>query len=156
MSATDELRRLLDERGVKHSDYDGITEWCGRLGAVCRGFQRYSDNHLDVVIVMTDSESAVNATLGSGKCCYIPDEQGYRWRLGNGEWQEEEDSASDECWSASCDKCGYSMIVGDDGGWFHGYDELKEWLDEDGKEHRGFILEPIFNFCPNCGRKVER
>lgn len=90
------------------------------------------------------------------KCCYIPDEQGYQWRTDDGDWQEEEDSASDECWSASCDKCGYTMIVGDDGGWFRGYDDQKEWWDEDGKKHCGFILEPIFNYCPNCGREVEQ
>lgn len=68
MSATDELRRLLDEHGAKHSDYDGITEWCGRLGAVCRGFQRHSDDHLDVMVVKTDPGSAVDATLERGKC----------------------------------------------------------------------------------------
>lgn len=117
MSATDELRRLLDERGVKHSDYDGITEWCGRLGAVCRGFQRYSDNYLDVVIVMTDSESAVNATLGSGKCKIV---------------------------RGVCSRCG--ALVHESANMY--------WQYFDGG-FRTVMHKPV-NFCPNCGREVER
>ena len=68
----------------------------------------------------------------------------------------EEYSASDECYSASCDECGSTMMVGDEG-WFRGWDEITEWTEEGSDEpHKGYVLHPIFRSCPNCGRKVEK
>ena len=86
-------------------------------------------------------------------CHYLPDETGFTWWDENDVEHYEEDSASDECWTASCDVCGHVMLVGDEG-WFKGFDDIKEWFDEDGTEHHGYVLEPIFNHCPRCGRIV--
>ena len=91
-----------------------------------------------------------------GECFYIPDYQGFTWWDENDEEHYEEYSASDECWSASCNECGNTMIVGDEG-WFKGWDEIKEWTEEGSdKLHKGYVLEPTFNFCPNCGKSVKR
>lgn len=43
-----------------------------------------------------------------------------------------------ECGSFACSVCGYEMCFGD-GGWFDDKSPYK----------------PLFNYCPNCGRKVE-
>lgn len=93
------------------------------------------------------------ATVGAGTCIYIPDEAGFTWWDENDVEHYEEYSASDECCSASCDKCGYSMMVGDEG-WFDGWDEITEWTEEDGSCHKGYVLKPRFKHCPNCGARV--
>lgn len=91
---------------------------------------------------------------GAGTCIYVPDESGFTWWDENDVEHYEEYSASDECGSASCDKCGYTMMVGDDG-WFDGWDEITDWWEEDGSYHKGYILKPRFKHCPNCGRRIE-
>lgn len=95
----------------------------------------------------------VNATVGVGTCHYYPDDAGFTWWDENDEEHYEEDSASYECDSASCDKCGFPMMVGDNG-WFDGWDEITEWTEEDGNEHKGYVLKPRFKHCPRCGRLV--
>lgn len=96
----------------------------------------------------------IDATVGAGTCIYVPDETGFTWRDENDVEHYEEYSAGDECGSASCDKCGYTMMVGDDG-WFDGWDEIIEWTEEDGSEHKGYVLKPRFKHCPNCGRRIK-
>lgn len=91
---------------------------------------------------------------GAGTCIYIPDETGFTWWDENDVEHYEEDSASDECCSASCDKCGHTMMVGDEG-WFDGWDEITEWTEEDGSEHKGYVLKPRFKYCPNCGKRIK-
>lgn len=86
-------------------------------------------------------------------CRYLPDECGFTWRDEDGVEHHEELSASEDCSSASCDKCGFSMMVGDEG-WFDGWDEIVEWTEEDGSEHKGYVLAPNFKVCPECGRRV--
>ncbi len=87
-------------------------------------------------------------------CYYEPDQSGFTWYDENDAEHEEEFSANDECWSASCSTCGYTMMVGDCG-WFDGWDEITDWWEEDGSYHKGYVLRPMFKFCPNCGAKVE-
>jgi hypothetical protein len=93
------------------------------------------------------------ATMGAGTCRYIPDDAGFTWWDENDVEHYEKHSASDECCSASCDKCGNQMMVGDDG-WFNGWDEITEWWEEDGSYHKGYVLEPRFKRCPNCGARL--
>jgi len=92
------------------------------------------------------------AKVGAGTCHYVPDETGFTWWDENDVEHYEEDSASEDCGSASCDKCGNQMMVGDEG-WFDGWDKITEWREEDGSYHKGYVLEPIFEYCPNCGRR---
>ena len=93
------------------------------------------------------------ATVGVGTCHYYPDDAGFTWWDENDVEHYEDDSASDECDSASCDKCGFPMMVGEEG-WFDGWDEITEWTEEDGSEHKGYVLKPRFKFCPKCGARV--
>lgn len=151
--ATEELRRLLDERGV---------EWRGGLPTETM----VEADGLDLLYVALPDgrvrafirnyltpEQAIAATLGSGTCHYSPDDVGFMWWDENDVEHYEEYSASDECGSASCDKCGYTMMVGDDG-WFDGWDEITERWEEDGSYHKGYVIRPRFKHCPNCGAKV--
>ena len=160
MSATEELRRLLDERGVEYeveTDEDGwaFMRWHGLDDT---GWLAASDELCGLLDLrgryLFTPEQAVEATLGRGECRFEPNEIGFTWWDENDVEHYEEHSASDECVAASCDKCGFSMIVGDCG-WFRGWDEVAEWT-EDGSEsiHKGYVLVPIFNYCPNCGRRV--
>lgn len=93
--------------------------------------------------------------VNAEECCYIPDESGFTWYDDHLVEHYEEDSASDGCSSASCDKCGNKMMVGDDG-WFRGWDEIKVWYDEAGAKHHGYVLDATFAHCPGCGRRVCR
>ena len=99
------------------------------------------------------AEGGDDGTAGAATCHYSPDDVGFTWWDENDVEHCEEYSASDECCSASCDKCGYTMMVGDDG-WFDGWDEITEWWEEDGSYHKGYVLRPRFKHCPNCGAKV--
>lgn len=156
MSATDELRKMLDERGVewKEYGYENHTWWSGSENIDWHAVNRPSVTGLYVKIeaVLTPAQ-AIAATLGSEECHYIPDDVGFTWWDENDVEHCEEYSASYECGSASCDKCGYTMMVGDEG-WFDGWDEITEWWEEDGSYHKGYVLRPRFKHCPNCGRKV--
>ena len=104
----------------------------------------------DVACAMADT---IAATIGAGTCHYYPDDAGFTWWDENDVEHYEDDSASDECDSASCDKCGFPMMVGEEG-WFDGWDEITEWTEEDGSEHKGYVLKPRFKFCPKCGARV--
>lgn len=151
MSTTERLRELLDERGVKWTEWKDpyTTAWLdGSHGVRAEEY----DDQLLVERVMTP-EQAIDATLGRETCHYEPDYMGFTWWDENDVEHYEENSANDECSSASCDKCGYTMMVGE-GGWFDGWDEITEWTEEDGSEHKGCILKPRFKFCPNCGKAV--
>jgi hypothetical protein len=74
MSATDELRRLLDERGVEYEDSELIdtmtyyTEWGGNDGG--DGANVYVEYTDGTVLRMFDAtpEQAIAATLGRGEC----------------------------------------------------------------------------------------
>ena len=68
MSATDELRRLLDERGTEHTDLGGMTEWTNGCGRVCRAYTRPEPLTVDVAMLAVPPEQAIAATLGGGEC----------------------------------------------------------------------------------------
>lgn len=68
MSATDELRRLLDERGVEWSD-DGYPTTCTVWesdGIVWYGLWR--DGCIELIAWQVTPEQAIDATLGRGTC----------------------------------------------------------------------------------------
>ena len=70
MTATDELRRLLDERGVEwreHHELQGeITLWNG--WQFFEGTASYNDGYSMLSMVDATPEQAVEATLGRGTC----------------------------------------------------------------------------------------
>lgn len=67
MTATEELRRLLDGRGVEHTDLGGMTEWTNGRGRICRAYTRNEPLTVDVAILAVPPEQAIAATLGSGR-----------------------------------------------------------------------------------------
>lgn len=114
MSATDELRRMLDERGV---------EYVPNMFGITWGY--YSDAHtaaesMEGTLIVTGltPEQAIAATLGVGTCTigdYKDPDYGYTHdAMWNDEWFVP---------SGRCSGCG-------------------EYI-------------PVWNYCPNCGRKVE-
>ena len=72
MTATDELRRLLDERGVEWSgresnDVSNMTEWkCSKIKAVA--MEERDDGTLGLGATHLTPEQAIAATLGAGTC----------------------------------------------------------------------------------------
>ena len=88
MSATEELRRLLDERGVGHFELGGVTEFVGSNGRICRTYTRPEPITVDVAIIAAKPEQAVEATLGRGTC-------------------HDEGDPSDFC----CSECGVRMFT---------------------------------------------
>ncbi len=73
MTATDELRRMLDERGV---------EWHGDIATYWRDADAveslFADNALDVSLYAISPEQAIEATLGRGTCHDVG--KGWMWR----------------------------------------------------------------------------
>lgn len=68
MTATDELRRLLDERGVEYDDSFGATEFHGDCGSVVVAFNSKKKDAILYVNAYLTPEQAVDATLGRGTC----------------------------------------------------------------------------------------
>ena len=70
MSATDELRRLLDERGVEYvGTHPAFTAWWGKYDLYWSAMEVY-DGELDLGTNMSNvtPEQAIAATLGRGEC----------------------------------------------------------------------------------------
>lgn len=65
MTATDELRRLLDERGVRHSDGFPYTTWLSSEGLMT-AYENVADDTL--MLSPFTPEQAIEATLGRGEC----------------------------------------------------------------------------------------
>lgn len=113
MSITDELREMLDERGVKWEAYDEFeltTQWETHDGAFVY-WARERDGKLLVETtaptkcsLLVTPDQAVAATLWNGMCHKVLDFDGTVW---------------------ICSECG---------------------------EHIG---PRRWNFCPNCGRRIE-
>ena len=78
MTATDELRRMLDERGVEWEDFDGEPTWTDDDGRMyyARGEFTFSGPTDEVTVYHLTPEQAVEATLGRGTCHDIG---GCRW-----------------------------------------------------------------------------
>lgn len=66
MSATDELRRLLDERGVEYRV--SATGYSIDIGPSMTAYANRTDTTLDVSLRGFTPEQAIDATLGQGTC----------------------------------------------------------------------------------------
>lgn len=88
MSATEELRRLLDERGIEWYDGDAATYWADAdaLESV------FSDNTLDISLYGITPAKAIEATMGRGKCT-----------------MDHKDGS--ETWWWSCNECGADVYL---------------------------------------------
>lgn len=104
MSATERLRKLLNERGVKY-DADDTTLSDGDVSQVTywqsRGIEWSTDGRdeylaFDAVQLITPEE-AITATLGSGTCHLVPYNENY----------------------ATCSECGISLPRTHGGWWFY-------------------------------------
>lgn len=96
MTATDELRRLLDERNVEYKERDMYTRRVFHWGEPLHGAMfSVSDEWTELVVENPTPEQAVDATLGRGEC-----------GLEEGGWTTEGDHA--RVWLT----CGHSCMVG--------------------------------------------
>lgn len=87
MAATEELRRLLDERGV---DYRvSATGYSIDIGPYTTAYANRSDTTLDVSLRQVTPEQAIAATLGRGTCRFV-------WSLADNGWADH-----------TCSACGY-------------------------------------------------
>lgn len=97
MSATEELRRLLDERGVEHKDVWPMTLW-GRHTYGSVDYYHYVVHEIEGQLCMqmhdVTPEQAIEATLGRGEC-----------ELEEGGWSTEGDHA--RVWLT----CGHDCMV---------------------------------------------
>ena len=116
-SATDELRRLLDERGVAHSDHYLSTTWRDEHGILHLAGEPMADGSL--VVDMLTPEQAIAATLGSERhveTCEIEsevwhdhggyDSDTYEWALSCGHSVEWLDNKPPK----HCPECGAKVV----------------------------------------------
>ncbi|MBP3885955.1 MAG: hypothetical protein J6D54_13600 [Olsenella sp.] len=68
MTATDELRRLLDERGVEHYDGTEMTLWLKDEHGYRASANELHSGRLSVHVWCDTPEHAIEATLGRGEC----------------------------------------------------------------------------------------
>ena len=68
MTATDELRRMLDERGVEHYDGTEMTLWLKDEHGYRASANELHSGRLSVHIWCDTPEHAIEATLGRGEC----------------------------------------------------------------------------------------
>ena len=93
MTATDELRRLLDERGVEYEGGERSLRWRDRYGVMMQAFP-LANGELGMGVWSCTPEQAIAATLGSGTCHdkgnierFICSECGCRLDLQDEDWE---------------------------------------------------------------------
>ena len=92
MTATDELRRMLDER---KADYRvSATGYSIDIGPYITAYANRSDTTLDVSLRQVTPEQAIAATLGTGTCRRIRGHRSYRTQGG---------------YRIECSECGYGL-----------------------------------------------
>lgn len=168
MSATDELRKLLDERGVEYEAEDMQTnmqtywgDWCfmepldakpHTLGAQC-----------ELMCIPATPEQAIAATLGDADYERRMDE--LLCRLTNGKWSKSRSysvdfmmSCVDEAYEDATLGGGECELVygendyGDDGWWCK---SCGEWFAASFR-HTGRDNIIVPRFCQRCGKAVKR
>lgn len=128
MSATDELRRLLDERGVEYVEDHGYREFFWNFGEYGKARVSGIDTRGLVQIIVTGitPEQAVEATLGRGTCRVVRKPVSY-----SDDWKESLEAAGVvEVYTPTCSECG-------------------AYIEPPSEFTAGW------NYCPNCGRRIE-
>lgn len=119
MSATDELRRLLDERGVEHYDHCDVTEWVAADGEICHTSEIYSNGaNVFVLRKCTTPAQAIAATMGRGTCRRLPADnfgttcvvRGHGYEMEFGYWKCSE--CGTNCFEGAryCMNCGARVV----------------------------------------------
>lgn len=92
MTATEELRKLLDELGVEWREDAWkparITEWDSKYGTVCAATSWETMGHewLHLCFYSLTPEQAITATLGSGTCQNVHRHQAYGFECSVCRW----------------------------------------------------------------------
>ena len=162
MTATDELRRLLDERGVKHEGSERSVRWRDRNGVIMQAFPLTS-GELGLEVWSCTPEQAIAATLGGGYQDFwthdgtlhielpklpesisvrLPDKRDREVRSAR-VWQYTLGDADATRERQGVGTCHNTWDV-----------ELTGRLRFQCSECKGVSLEITPNFCPCCGRKV--
>ena len=168
MRATDELRRMLDERGVEwKARPDGVTEWVND-GMTCKAVDRTTVGieHLTMLIPVLTPEQAIAATLG---CGMLTAEQ-VREAIEENSWKEAFMlfEFNESSWQAIADELNATLGAGtchDKGGTDENGQQVfncsecgcvLSLYDRDGSNNlcTGFVFD-YPRYCPSCGRKVE-
>ena len=126
MSATDELRRLLDELGVEWMDDSYAQLWCtvwhGHDGKQWRMTENMSGMLTELKAWHATPEQAISYTLGASGTC-IADET--------------------ETWECICDQIGR-----------YGKRVTIHVMECSECDHTYEHVNGSYEFCPRCGRKV--
>lgn len=141
MTATEELRRLLDERGVEHYDGTERTLWGYEQTGEDAGIYRFAASEISGGFLQFDMfritpEQAVEATLGRGECRM----DGYTDAAFRVVAAPNETDYVDYAEVCECSACGADVIIP------HDYERVTAGDDR---------LWPTYNYCPSCGRRVK-
>ena len=151
MTATEVLRRLLDERGVEYEGGERSVRWRDRNGVMMQAFP-LADGELGMDVWSCTPEQAIAATLGSSSCtnnctngertetCKLNNFADVPFSVDYDIEGYDMDSSRDYATLAECSSCGAYVIVPPS---YH------HVLTCDGDE----VYQPYL-FCPNCGAKV--
>ena len=151
-SATEELRRMLDERGARWWEEDGHTLWYGEsIHHAASAFSSFlfGENERVHLNAMVTPEQAVEATLGSRNCsnsertgtCRLEGFADVPFSVDYEIDGYDMGSSRDYATLAECSSCGAYVILPP---------EYHHVLTCDGDE----VYQP-YRFCPNCGRRIE-
>lgn len=124
-SATDELRRMLDERGVEYTGtHPAFTAWWGNHDLYWSAMEVY-DGELDLGTNMSSvsPEQAIAATLGSGTC-------------------EADETDTIKCWVKCKDEPSVEHM------------ELIHVMECSECGHTYEHVNGDYEFCPRCGRRI--
>lgn len=175
MSATEDLRRMLDERGVEYEGGERSVRWRDRNGVMMQAFP-LANGELGMDVWSCTPEQAIAATLGSEDTYTREDVEGAfvsGYSLGldmfdsskpddEKGWNQNERNMDEEMeelgWvrvdAATLGAGTCRISVQDNLAETDGIGDV--WLECD-ECHWQMPLEPStprFNFCPNCGRRV--
>lgn len=129
MTATEILRRMLDERGVEYEGGERSLRWRDRYGIMMQAFP-LANGELGMGVWSCTPEQAIAATLGRGTCRNVA----------------EPDEYSDRPFT--CSECGARGPMGN--GTYH---MASSWAMKDGT--LAFADSwPVWKYCPACGAKV--
>ena len=113
MSATEELRRLLDERGVEWSSIGGDTAWFDSRGWTVETVADDVDGTMLHVMTLMTPVQAVEATLGRETCRmeHVKDGPCYDvWRCSACGYEYAENVSMDSIVQNFCPNCGREVV----------------------------------------------